>query len=133
MQGSLATTSQSAPPAIKPKAMLWLPRRVERQKPSGLASRVSLAHQREKVNPSQILPDANHSKPGTLKTSRRARCLQPIGPQKLSGKKPYETLEDILMPMVGKKKYPYTKEGKAAAKKAAKKSGKKVVKKKKRY
>jgi hypothetical protein len=36
------------------------------------------------------------------------------------------------MPMVGKKKYPYTKEGKAAAKKAAKKSGKKVVKKKKR-
>jgi len=35
--------------------------------------------------------------------------------------------------MVGKKKYPYTKEGKEAAKKAAKKSGKKVVKKKKRY
>tara|TARA_R110000803_G_C11923973_1_gene314663 strand:- start:827 stop:979 length:153 start_codon:yes stop_codon:yes gene_type:complete len=47
--------------------------------------------------------------------------------------KPYETIEDIVMPMVGKKKYPYTKEGKEAAKKAAKKSGKKVVKKKKRY
>ncbi len=30
------------------------------------------------------------------------------------------------MPMVGKKKYPYTKKGKAAAKKAAKKMGKKV-------
>jgi len=30
------------------------------------------------------------------------------------------------MPMVGKKKFPYTKEGKAAAKKAAKKSGKKM-------
>ena len=30
------------------------------------------------------------------------------------------------MPMVGKKKYPYTKTGKAAAKKAAKKMGKKV-------
>jgi hypothetical protein len=30
------------------------------------------------------------------------------------------------MPQVGKKKYPYTKEGKAAAKKAAKKTGKKV-------
>ena len=28
--------------------------------------------------------------------------------------------------MVGKKKYPYTKKGKAAAKKAAKKSGKKI-------
>lgn len=34
------------------------------------------------------------------------------------------------MPTVGKKKYPYTKAGKAAAKKAAKKTGKKVVKKK---
>jgi len=32
------------------------------------------------------------------------------------------------MPMVGGKKYPYTKKGKAAAKKAAKKSGKKVRK-----
>jgi len=30
------------------------------------------------------------------------------------------------MPMVGKKKYPYTKKGKAAAKNAAKKMGKKV-------
>lgn len=36
------------------------------------------------------------------------------------------------MPMVGKKKYPYTAKGKAAAKKAAKRSGKKV-KKTKRY
>ncbi len=33
------------------------------------------------------------------------------------------------MPMVGKKKYPYTKKGKAAAKKAAKKSGKKLKRK----
>ena len=32
------------------------------------------------------------------------------------------------MPTVGKKKYPYTKKGKAAAKKAAKKMGKKVKK-----
>jgi|TARA_R100000027_G_C2219858_1_gene85756 hypothetical protein len=32
------------------------------------------------------------------------------------------------MPMVGKKKYPYTKKGKAAAKKAAKKKGMKVKK-----
>ena len=32
------------------------------------------------------------------------------------------------MPMVGKKKYPYTKAGKTAAKKAAKKTGKKVKK-----
>ena len=32
------------------------------------------------------------------------------------------------MPMVGKKKYPYTKKGKAAAKKAAKKMGKKFKK-----
>ena len=32
------------------------------------------------------------------------------------------------MPMVGKKKYPYTKKGKAAAKKATKKMGKKVKK-----
>ncbi len=31
--------------------------------------------------------------------------------------------------MVGKKKYPYTKKGKAAAKKAAKKMGKKVKRK----
>ena len=30
------------------------------------------------------------------------------------------------MPKVGKKKYPYTKKGKTAAKKAAKKVGKKV-------
>jgi len=30
------------------------------------------------------------------------------------------------MPMVGNKKFPYTKKGKAAAKKAAKKSGKKM-------
>ena len=30
------------------------------------------------------------------------------------------------MPQVGKKKYPYTKKGKAAAKKAAKKKRKKV-------
>jgi hypothetical protein len=37
------------------------------------------------------------------------------------------------MPMVGKKKFPYTKAGKTAAKKAAKKTGKKVVKKKKSY
>ena len=36
--------------------------------------------------------------------------------------------EKKIMPMVGKKKYPYTKAGKAAAKKAAKKSGKKVRK-----
>lgn len=35
------------------------------------------------------------------------------------------------MPMVGKKKYPYTTKGKAAAKKAAKKTGKKVRKTKK--
>lgn len=35
------------------------------------------------------------------------------------------------MPMVGKKKYPYTKKGKAAAKKAAKKTGKKMSYKKK--
>jgi hypothetical protein len=35
------------------------------------------------------------------------------------------------MPKVGKKHYPYTKEGQAATKKAAKKSGKKVTKKKK--
>ena len=36
--------------------------------------------------------------------------------------------------MVGKKKYPYTKAGKTAAKKAAKQSGKKAkVKKVKRY
>ena len=33
------------------------------------------------------------------------------------------------MPMVGKKKYPYTRKGKAAAKKAAKKMGKKVKRK----
>ena len=33
------------------------------------------------------------------------------------------------MPMVGKKKYPYNKKGKAAAKKAAKKMGKKVKRK----
>ena len=32
------------------------------------------------------------------------------------------------MPMVGKKKFAYTKKGKAAAKKAAKKMGKKVKK-----
>jgi hypothetical protein len=32
------------------------------------------------------------------------------------------------MPMVGKKKFPYTKKGKMAAKKAAKKSGKKMKK-----
>jgi len=32
------------------------------------------------------------------------------------------------MPMVGKKKYPYTQAGKAAATKAAKKTGKKVKK-----
>ena len=32
------------------------------------------------------------------------------------------------MPMVGKKKYPYTKKGKMAAKKAAKKKGMKVKK-----
>lgn len=36
------------------------------------------------------------------------------------------------MPMVGKKRYPYTAKGKAAAKKAAKKTGKKI-KKTKRY
>lgn len=33
------------------------------------------------------------------------------------------------MPKVGKKKYPYTSKGKAAAKKAAKKSGKKMKRK----
>jgi hypothetical protein len=37
------------------------------------------------------------------------------------------------MPMVGKKKYPYTKAGKTAAKKAAAKSGKKVKKVKGKY
>jgi hypothetical protein len=34
------------------------------------------------------------------------------------------------MPKVGKKHYPYTKKGVAAAKKAAKKTGKKMTKKK---
>jgi hypothetical protein len=34
------------------------------------------------------------------------------------------------MPTVGKKKFPYTKSGKAAAKKAAKKTGKPMKKKK---
>lgn len=37
------------------------------------------------------------------------------------------------MPTVGKKKYPYTKKGMAAAKKAAKKTGKPMKKKKKGY
>jgi len=37
------------------------------------------------------------------------------------------------MPKVGKKEYPYTKKGMAAAKKAAKRMGKKVVRKKKKY
>ena len=37
------------------------------------------------------------------------------------------------MPMVGNKKYPYTKKGKAQAKAAAKKSGKKVKTAKKGY
>tara|TARA_Y100000310_G_C20187582_1_gene581020 strand:- start:241 stop:372 length:132 start_codon:yes stop_codon:yes gene_type:complete len=36
------------------------------------------------------------------------------------------------MPKVGKKKFPYTKKGKKAAKTYAKKRGKKVVKKKKK-
>ena len=36
--------------------------------------------------------------------------------------------KEITMPMVGKKKYPYTKAGKKKAKMAAKKSGKKVKK-----
>ncbi len=36
------------------------------------------------------------------------------------------------MPMVGGKKYSYSKKGMSAAKKAAKKSGKKMVKKKKK-
>lgn len=38
--------------------------------------------------------------------------------------------EVILMPMVGGKKYSYSKKGMAAAKKAAKKSGKKMTYKK---
>ncbi len=37
------------------------------------------------------------------------------------------------MPMVGKKKFPYTKAGKTAAKKAATKSGRKVKKVKGKY
>ena len=37
------------------------------------------------------------------------------------------------MPTVGKKKFPYTKAGKAAAKKEAKKTGKSMKKKKKGY
>jgi hypothetical protein len=36
--------------------------------------------------------------------------------------------KEIVMPMVGKKKFPYTSKGKAKAKAAAKKSGKKVKK-----
>lgn len=40
---------------------------------------------------------------------------------------------ETIMPMVGKKKYPYTKAGKTAAKKAAAKSGKKVKKAKGKY
>jgi len=40
--------------------------------------------------------------------------------------------EETAMPMVGGKKYSYSKKGMAAAKKAAKKSGKKMVKKKKK-
>ena len=36
--------------------------------------------------------------------------------------------QEIIMPQVGKKKYPYTKAGKKKAKMAAKKSGKKVKK-----
>ena len=40
---------------------------------------------------------------------------------------------ETIMPMVGKKKYPYTKAGKTAAKKAAKKTGRKVKKVKGKY
>ena len=36
------------------------------------------------------------------------------------------------MPKVGKKKYPYTKKGKSAAKKAAKRTGKKMTKRKRK-
>tara|TARA_Y100001968_G_C18838670_1_gene472514 strand:- start:104 stop:223 length:120 start_codon:yes stop_codon:yes gene_type:complete len=39
-------------------------------------------------------------------------------------------MESIAMPKIGKKKFPYTKKGKAAAKKYAKKTGKKITKKK---
>jgi hypothetical protein len=37
-----------------------------------------------------------------------------------------KTKKEKTMPMVGKKKFAYTKKGKAAAKKYAKKSGKKM-------
>ena len=39
-----------------------------------------------------------------------------------------KTGKEIVMPMVGKKKYPYTAKGKAKAKAAAKRTGKKVKK-----
>jgi len=39
---------------------------------------------------------------------------------------PKLTVKEIAMPMVGGKKYSYSKKGMAAAKKAAKKSGKKM-------
>jgi len=45
---------------------------------------------------------------------------------------PKLTVKEIAMPMVGGKKYSYSKKGMAAAKKAAKKSGKKITKKKKK-
>ena len=57
-------------------------------------------------------------------TYQKEKCQRPIGPIKSNG-------EVKIMPTVGKKKFPYTKEGKMAAAKAAKKSGKKVKKKKK--
>ena len=37
------------------------------------------------------------------------------------------------MPKVGKKDYPYTAKGKAAAKRASKRTGKKMVKSRKKY
>lgn len=40
------------------------------------------------------------------------------------------TVKEYTMPTVGKKKFPYTKKGKAAAKKAAAKTGKPMKKKK---
>ena len=63
----------------------------------------------------------SHSRRAMLKILLKAKCLRLIGLTNLNGK-------EIAMPMVGKKKYPYTTKGKAKAKAAAKRTGKKIKK-----
>ena len=73
-----------------------------------------------------LLQQANN--PMMARMGQRPNMNVPMPNSRMAAQQGLLQRQEISMPMVGKKKYPYTKKGKMAAKKAAKKKGMKVKK-----